>query len=253
MAHWRKQLRRILHRYGYDFQRVGTRQLGRDHMADIRLLCGGRVQTIFDVGANIGQAAMGFADEFREATIYSFEPFPEAFSQLVANVSQWGRVHPQNLALGEKHTKETLHVNQGSELNSFLVSAPEATDYISADHMKPRGECHVSVATLDQFCVEQRISQIDLLKIDTQGFELHVLKGAERMLSTGAVRVVFLEVNFVPLYQSQPDFGELNDHLHSRDFHFVGFYDATFSEAGYLKWADALFVRPRASSQDPTP
>ena len=140
--------------------------MGRDHIADIRLLCGGQVQSIFDVGANIGQEALGFADEFRQAIIYSFEPFPEAFSQLVANVSKLGRVHPQNLALGEKHTQEILHINQGSELNSFLVSAPDATDYISAAHMKPRGECHVSVTTLDRFCETQGVSKIDLLKIE---------------------------------------------------------------------------------------
>jgi FkbM family methyltransferase len=244
MAHWRKQLRRFLHRFGYDFQRVGTRQMGRDHISDIKLLCGDPVQTIFDVGANIGQAARIFADEFRQAEIYSFEPFPEAFSQMVSNVKHLPRIHPQNCALGESRERATLQVNQGSELNSFLNSAPEANAYISAEHIKPRGQCDVSVLTLDEFCTENQISSIDLLKIDTQGFELRVLKGAETLLSKGKIRTIFFEVNFVPLYRDQPTFAEIHDFLCTHGYRFVALYDSNFDSRGFLKWADALFVIP---------
>jgi FkbM family methyltransferase len=53
----------------------------------------------------------------------------------------------------------------------------------------------VSVRTIDDFCAEQAIAEIDLLKIDTEGYDLQVLEGARSLLTRGRVRFVYSEFN----------------------------------------------------------
>jgi FkbM family methyltransferase len=242
MPDLKKRLRRTIQRFGYDVHRIGGMRLGRDHMADIKLLCGGSVQTILDVGANVGQAARGFLEEFPQALIYSFEPFPEAYAALQRNVATEPRVRPINLALGDKPGKALLGVQHGSDLNSFLSPAPAAQEYIDARAITPAGQCEVEVSTLDRFCDTERVARADLLKIDTQGFELNVLKGATAMLAKQVFRTITLEVNFVPLYEAQPSFNDLLQFLQPFRYRLVGLYELAHAPEGYLKWADAVFV-----------
>jgi FkbM family methyltransferase len=242
MPNFNKRLRRTIQRFGYDVQRVGPRHLGRDHISDIKLLCHGNVETIFDVGANVGQAALGFVEEFRRARIFSFEPFPASFAKLKQNVARFPQVVPRNVALGDRPGKATLRVQHGSELNSLLTPASDATRHISAVAMAAEGECEVAVNTIDESFEQERVSKIDLLKIDTQGFELKVLEGATGALKRRLIRVILLEVNFVPLYQAQPSLGELLDFLGPHSYRLVGIYEPAYAPEGYIKWADALFV-----------
>src|SRR6202000_2895078 len=68
----------------------------------------------------------------------------------------------------------------------------------------PKGIKQIQTLRLDTFCEQQNISKIAILKLDTQGFELHVLRGAERLLSSKAIKLIYLEIHFIPLYQGQP-------------------------------------------------
>lgn len=236
-------LRRFVQEFGYDVHRVGGRHLGRNHFADVRHLCGtGGVQTIFDVGANKGQSALTFAEEFPEANIYSFEPFPTAHDQLTSAVGHLGNVHTFKFGLGEKEETRRMFVQTGSELNSLFAPSSNATDFIAAGPMTRQGECEIQITTLDSFCGKENVKPIDLLKIDTQGAELLVLKGATENLRKGAIKTIFLEVNFVPLYEGQTSFGEIVGFLDQFGYGFVGFYDPFYADAGFLKWTDALFV-----------
>ena len=90
---------------------------------------------------------------------------------------------------------------------------------------------------------------IDLLKMDTQGYELHVLAGAEQTIRANNIAVVYSEVLFVPLYKGQAYFPEVYEHLVSRGFGLVNFYDTHYNDDGYLSWCDALFVHPMGIGQ----
>ena len=236
-------LRRFVQEFGYDVHRIGGRHLGRNHFADVRHLCGaGGVQTIFDVGANKGQSATTFAEEFPEATVYSFEPFPEAYDQLQAVGAHLPNVRTFNFGFGDRDESRRMFVQTGSELNSLFAPSSNATDFIAAGPMTRQGECEIQITTIDSFCEKERVPSIDLLKIDTQGAEHLVLGGAAESLRKGAIKTVFLEINFVPLYEGQTSFGEILGLLDPFDYGFVGLYDPYYAEAGFLKWADALFV-----------
>jgi FkbM family methyltransferase len=239
----REELRNFINRFGYDFHRIGARQLGRNCLADVETLCGSRgVKVIFDVGANIGQAARLFSGRFPGALVYSFEPFPGAFKELQGNVAACRNVTTLPFGFSEKQGNQTFYLNRGSELNSLLPNAREGGAYIDQSYFNPVGTCQVDLSTVDQFCSDRQIERIDLLKIDTQGSELSVLRGAVRQLASGRVRCVLLEVNFVSLYEGQPSFEDLNQCLSQSGFRFVSFYDSAFHANGFVKWADALFV-----------
>jgi hypothetical protein len=96
---------------------------------------------------------------------------------------------------------------------------------------------------LDSFCESHHVSAVAMLKIDTQGHDLVVLRGAEGLLASGKVEVILCEINFSPLYQDQPSMGDLYSFLNSMGFGLVGLYDTARDESGCLKWCDGLFRR----------
>jgi hypothetical protein len=100
----------------------------------------------------------------------------------------------------------------------------------------------VPVCTMDVFCDENEIEHIDLLKSDTQGFDLEVLRGGERMFAEKRVKLVYLEVTFAPLYEHLPRFDQLYGFLADRGFDLIGLYDFHYRN-DKLGWADALFAR----------
>jgi hypothetical protein len=135
-----------------------------------------------------------------------------------------------------------MFIQSGSELNSLLAPSSSAVEFIDPVSIACQGQCEIQMATLDAFCAEAGIECIDLLKIDTQGTELSVLRGSSEMLHKGAIKTIFLEVNFVQLYEGQDSFAEILSWLDPLRYSFVSFYEPAFSEEGFLKWADALFV-----------
>jgi hypothetical protein len=109
----------------------------------------------------------------------------------------------------------------------------------------PTGTTPVQLETLDEFCGEHGFKQIDILKIDTQGYDLQVLKGATRLLAGRRVRAVVLEANFVPMYERQATFSELHELLSSHGYRLVDFYNQHRS-GGYTAWCDAIYVAANA-------
>lgn len=151
---------------------------------------------IFDVGANIGDYSKALADQFPNSSIYSFEPHPKTFSILRSNISN-KNVKLFNFALGEKKDTLTLYDRADSNGSPFASLHKEAiTDILNQETI----EISVPVSTLDEFALENKISYIDFLKIDTEGNELSILKGAKKLLEEckiGCIHFEFNEMNIV--------------------------------------------------------
>lgn len=209
---------------------------------DIRRLSNGQVAVVIDVGAHVGRNALEYAREFPEARIVCLEPSPTSFAQLCANVSAQSRIVPLNLALGARNENATIHLHAGSDQNSLLEDSPSAAAFVGRDFFTPVGMSAVEVNTFDEVCRQQSIEFVDFMKVDTQGYELRVLQGARSCLASKRVRSLLLEVNFVPLYEEQPTFGQLAGLLESFDYGLVGFYNHVYHDNRYLMWCDALFT-----------
>jgi FkbM family methyltransferase len=189
---------------------------------------------VLDVGANVGQSIRSFLSIFPGATIHSFEPSPAVFAALKENASRLRNVHLWNCALGSKTGELTLLENDMSEWTSFFPPSEFGWGRV-------KKQTRVHVATVDEFCHQNGIPHIDVLKSDTQGFELEVFKGAERMLAEGHIKCVYCELVFSDMYKNMPTFCEVFDFLMKKGFFLVSFYDIAY-ERDLASWTDGLFV-----------
>lgn len=188
-------IRALAARAGYVLWKRDYMRFGIDVCLDVRRLAAARgrlIETIFDVGAHYGEMRRELRQEFPEAQIHSFEPHPESFRQLAATADSRDGLH--QLALSDRTARLPLHVYganaAGSEMDSLEPNAGFAlrTDF-------PVRTIEVECTTLDSFCARQGIERIDLLKIDAEGHDLAVMKGALGMLSAGKIGFVYAEFN----------------------------------------------------------
>jgi FkbM family methyltransferase len=188
-------------------------------------------KTIFDVGANIGQSAKTYRRLYPLAEIWSFEPFPATYKTLRRSLSD-DRFHPIALALSDRVSKTELNVGAESITNSLLRRQTDTGRTVE-----------IQMDTIDHFCCEQGISNIDILKVDVEGAEDRVFRGAREMFSRGAIRSVFVEVYFRPVYERMPLFWDLDAHLNEFGFGLCGLYSLNSARDGFLSFGNALYLR----------
>jgi FkbM family methyltransferase len=240
----KRLLRPLFSRLGYDIRKAS--HIGLDAVNDIKTIYGQEgPRVIFDVGAHRGETATLFARSFPQAQIHSFEPASDTFAALQRAVSPFPNVRAVNAALGRTDGLTALNVNKFSPANSLLKSAAP-TNEVGAELMDTIQTQSVNLRALDSYCQEARVGFIDLLKMDVQGFELEVLRGAEMLLKSQNVALIYSEVLFKRLYEGQPFFEDLSRELAGHGFELVDLYGHVRSAHHTLRWCDALFVHPRA-------
>jgi FkbM family methyltransferase len=206
---------------------------------DLRALVGHDAPVCLDVGANEGQTIALFQRVFSGPHIHAFEPSRKTFEQLA--LRQFGdRVSLHNYAMAERPVRRELIRYASSDLSSFL---PLASDAENRFREMPIDTTEiVDVRTVDAFVAEAGLTVVDLLKIDTQGTDLDVLRGASAALQSGIVRHVMVEINFVRMYEGQNDALDVVQYLRARGLHLVDFYEKVY-QANTLAWCTALFSR----------
>lgn len=228
----------LLRRAGFELRRVQVG--GYDPFADCATYLGAaRVRTVFDVGANLGQTARQLAPKFPQADIFAFEPTSAVLSELRANVRPYAKVEVLDVALGEADTEAWLSLMTASTGNSLLEKSPEAQR--GGDWLEPIGRERVTVMRLDTFCAARRIETIDILKIDTQGFDDRVLRGAGDLLDPKTIKAILVEVNFERYYDRQTYFADIYALLSAKGYRLVDFYHKARHGDLKLRFCDALF------------
>lgn len=162
---------------------------------------------LFDIGANVGKYSTMLCDSFPEAQVYAFEPNINAFKILQGNMG--GKVDCLNFGMGADQKDGKLFTYSSSPSSSHASSFKEMfTLFHKSDDLTA---IEFKMTTVDRFCKDKGIQGIDLLKIDTEGCELQVLKGASEMLTGGRIKVI------------QFEFGECNvfSRVFLRDFYEV--------------------------------
>lgn len=223
-------LKSFLRRHGINV--CGTDHLGVDVEVDLqRLTAAEPLRTIFDVGGNFGQSALRFSRAFPQARIFTFEPVPDSFRKLVANIAGRGGIEAFNHGFGDVPGSFKIQIQPNAGGNTLIGSK------------SPLGSVEIRLETLDAFASENGIELIDLLKIDVEGYELQVLRGAAGLLKRGAVRHVYAECVFAPdPVFSHTDFFELHRMLTALGFCFVASYTESFRLAGGCAMGNVLYA-----------
>ena len=153
--------------------------------------------TIFDVGAHHGESIKRYKKLFPTATIHAFEPDVENFKILKKNWSDNGSITLNNLGISASKGTLTLHRNLKSDTTSFHKVNVESewakrrsAHYNASLKEYTEKSYNVPVVNLDSYIEENNILSINLLKIDTQGHEDEVLKGAKKTLEKGIINVI---------------------------------------------------------------
>jgi FkbM family methyltransferase len=218
------------------FQIASTTRSGIYHQVDIgriRPLSG--ISVIFDVGGHTGETALFYAGHAPRARIFSFEPVSRNFSALSANTAHVPRIECVNAALGSSTEERLLYHGETSQTHSLVEG-------VNRHDRGPGSSETIRTCRLDDFAASRGITRIDILKTDTEGYDLEVLRGAEGLLSCGGVDFVYSETGFDSSDSQHTSFFELFEFLTARGFGFLGLYDlAPRPDPWRIEYCNALF------------
>lgn len=203
-------------------------------------------KTFFDVGANIGQTAHHIHDAFPNSDIWCFEPIKRTFEQLRNNTRNIA-VKRFHLGLGSEN--KTLNIlidpDHRSDMNS-LINPSETNNAKTANET-------IEIQKLDDFCLSQSVKTIDYLKIDTEGYDFEVLKGAQGLLQEQSISFVETEVSMNPENTFHVDFVDVKRYMESYGYRLFGLYDQFYEwQTGtpILRRTNPLFVSERVYKRE---
>lgn len=197
-------------------------------------------KTILDVGANSGQFAVAAAKIWSGSKVHSFEPIQSCVNQIERYAKKLGNISVHGMAIGDEEGTLKFNINQYSLSSSAL---PLSSVHKSAfpDAME-KEIIEVPVNTLTKALQDIELSPPVLLKVDVQGYEAHVIRGAAQILAQ--IDYVLLETSFTEMYEGELVFEEIRALMTKNGFRFlrpVGWL--TDNARGEILQMDALFVR----------
>jgi FkbM family methyltransferase len=144
---------------------------------------------LFDVGANRGQyLKMAKSINENRLSIFCFEPQASAFSYLKTVADEYGNVKTENIGLGEK--KGVFSLYRDTEASEFASMYPAT--YVQYNvNLSIKENIHIE--TLDEYCLAKNIKRVHFLKLDVEGHEIPVLKGAFNMINSGNIDFIQFE------------------------------------------------------------
>ena len=198
--------------------------------------------TIIDVGAAVGEYSKAAHFIFPNAKIYALEPIADSFEKLESVASEIKNMQCFNLALSDEEGEAEFHLNKFS----FSSSLFKMTDTHKEMFPFTKNETTVKVKTSK---IDNVLKNVGLggalLKMDVQGAELTVLKGATNLLKE--IDVIQLEVSFLNFYEGQPSVEDLITFL--RSFGFNAFLQVSpIFDKDKLLYSDFIFMRNNFSS-----
>jgi FkbM family methyltransferase len=198
------------------------------------------IDLLLDVGANCGQFAAEIRS-FYKGEILSFEPVSAAFNQLQQCASGDSNWKCFKLALGSKTETGSIRVAQGTHLSSFFRQAPYCQRF--GDEARKVGEEQVPIRRLDEFlhdAVPDLQQRRIYLKIDTQGFDVEVIKGLGELIRN--ISALQSEVSIVPIYEGMPHWTENIALCEQAGFVIAGMFPVMLDYLRVIEF-DCLMVR----------
>ena len=193
---------------------------------------------VFDVGANIGQSARKFSSMFPMAEINSFEPVKSTYTQLLSNTKHLPQVKCFNLAFGAERGVGEMVLGEESANNA--LRNPHSISPANSKAVEK-----VQIETLDEFCEAQQVERISYLKIDTEGADLNVLRGAPKLLEKGLINIIQVEAGMNRRNTTHVHAQEFMTFLEERSYFLFGVYDQVRewpTKEPHLRRANLVFI-----------
>ena len=224
----KKIIKQIINKFGFDLIRVGSKnkQINFDSLLKIKIC---KNPVIFDVGANKGQSIKKYLNMFDQPIIHSFEPLENDFNYMYDEFKNNKNIFLNNFALGDKSEEKNFNVMAKTENSSFNKIN------LNTDWLKKKSKEYkttedgyitkiqkVKIKKLDDYVKTNNIDKIDLLKIDTQGYEDKVLEGSKNTIKGNRIKVILTEIMFDNVYEKHFSFSDIEKFILPHNFRMVG-------------------------------
>lgn len=226
-----------LHGKGY-MRKLSTADRSKDAFRSQQSLVK-NARVIFDVGANRGNVTAKYAEMYPSATIHAFEPFRDFEQEFLSRHGNNTNISWINKALSDSVSVADYYVNKSADTNSLYKSTQIGAS--SDKSCTTIGKLKVQTETIDTYCTTQGIDAIDILKLDTQGAELAILKGAQELLMARRIKLIYLEAYLQPQYENSPLLFDIANYLKSRGYFLEDIYEPYYNER-FLLWCDTIFI-----------
>lgn len=221
----------------------------------LREFLAGSSLTVLDVG---GRGGFGMIPKLHPyIDLFSFEPDPvslEPLKRMYAGNSSFKSVTISPLALSDHAGESVFHQALHPSMSSLLPPDPErflesfgdvrrGTDW--NESMRTVKSITVKTERIDAFAAAHQLATIDLLKLDTQGSELRILKGAESLLREKRIGMIFTEIQLLPLYKEQAVFSEIDLYLRGLGYRFIDLRVYPEAIERHNSWRPGLYEEPK--------
>lgn len=188
--------------------------------------------TVFDVGAHKGETIELYIKHFKIKKLYSFEPSYLSFNYLKRKINEFKikncktKIVIENIALGKEIKQIKIkHMNESSsstikeiDIDSKYFKKKQKLLFNLGDK-KFFNELDTYQLTLDNYMSQKNIAKLDLLKIDTEGYEFEVLSGAKKNIKN--INLILFEHHYHDMIKKNYKFGDVHDFLNKNNFELI--------------------------------
>ena len=219
---------RFIRLFGYDLKGIKKKITHNDFDSIIKFLLKDKKEHVyFDVGANIGDSIERFKKINTNALIHSFEPTPDLSKKLKDKHSLDKSIIINNCGITDLKGKLKFYSYKYHRVNSF-VKIDENSKFLKSRLLNVKSNredfekiIDVDTTTIDIYCEENNINEIDFIKIDTQGSEEQSLKGMQNILSKGKVSIIELELILGFAYEKIFSFYDYEKYLNKHNYKLI--------------------------------
>jgi len=198
-----------------------------------------------DVGANTGQTIDVIINLFPNSKIFSFEPTPGLSNELKKKYYDMKNIFIYDYVIGDYSGITKFYTSEYSPTNSSLkpeidlykeFNSPRVHDFEKLNEIEAP-----SITLNEWYKNENLVNEIDVLKIDTQGSEYNVLKGARDLLST-KIKIVIFEGQFLSFYKDSVPFYKTIELLYENNFYFLDIFGYHYNKNNNIQMLECDFV-----------
>jgi FkbM family methyltransferase len=198
--------------------------------------------TYVDVGCNTGKFASQLFDHLGKkkiiGNVHLFEPNIFLYKKIKNNLSKsnWNININIGIGLGSKKSKEKLNIYNDSTASS-IYTVTSKIKKISKNYIKNK-KINIILDKLDNY---KKISHINLLKIDAQGSELEVLKGAKNLLKKSKIDIIIVELETCETYNNHFKISEFFKFMETYNYKLHSILTANYTKRNYISYCDLCF------------
>lgn len=244
----KKFLQKLINIFGYKVSKIKTIE---KHDLDriIKYICEKQHPIIFDVGANRGQSIERFKKMYKDCAIHSFEPGNAECDEIRSNYKNDKSIFVNNVGVGEKEEIREFNINAKTTHSSFKQLL-EKTAWIKkrSEVQKIKNEKYTiskelkQIITLDDYVNLNGIKNIDILKIDTQGYDDKVIAGAKNLIKENKIKIIQIEIIFSEIYENPLNIYDIEKFLIPNGYKLFGFSNAGSLESHHIFQSDFIYI-----------